>query len=366
MAAKKISVDTVLELFRELPASSKVSALTALGTSSSLLWAGSAAAGMWKVHQEVSSHRWFWEDHVISGLAKLNELGMLANPELYAPGFALFANGAQRYLHRSDWYSNKPIFPQTGQKLHRPSKIKNAPPLIYVALGDSAAQGVGCEDVQDSYVALFASYLRRATQRRVIVLNFSISGAIASTVVNTEIPQLLATGLTPDIITLDIGGNDVFSPEGQSTENFQKQMEIIVESLPAPALIAEVPPAKPLPADKRALEMNDIVINVVSQSNHILVPMRHLGDVPLWRTFMIRAEDGFHPNTDTYRQIAAEFVRKAEPLLQERGWWQASTADIIPELPDETEDNRSNLLNGLLKLKSTDKDDIPLSKEQPS
>lgn len=366
MAAKKISVDTVLELFRELPASSKVSALTALGTSSSLVWAGTTAAGMWKVHQEVSSHRWFWEDHVISGLAKLDELGMLANPVIYAPGFEMFSNGAQRYMHRSDWYSNKPIFPQTGQKLHRPSKIKNAPPLVYVALGDSAAQGVGCENVQDSYVALFASYLRRATQRRVIVLNFSISGAIASTVVNTQIPQLLATGLTPDIITLDIGGNDVFASEGQSTGDFQQQMEIILKSLPARGFISEVPPAKPLPADKRAIEMNDIVIQTVSESDHILVPMRHLGDVPLWRTLMIRAEDGFHPNTDTYRQIAAEFVRMAEPLLQERGWWQASTADIVPPLPDETEASRSNPLSGLLKLNSTEKDDVPPGEEQPS
>lgn len=366
MAAKKISVDTVLEPFRELPASSKVSALTALGTSSSLLWAGTAAAGMWKVHQEVSSHRWFWEDHVISGLAKLDELGLLKNSEIYAPSFEMFANGAQRYPHRSDWYSNKPIFPQTGQKLHRPSKIKNTPPLIYVALGDSAAQGVGCEDVRDSYVALFASYLRRATQRRVIVLNFSISGAIASTVVNTQIPQLLSTGLIPDIITLDIGGNDVFSAEGQSIDDFRQQMEIIVKSLPAPALISEVPPAKPLPADKRAQEMNDIVIHTVEQSDHILVPMRHLGDVPLWRTLMIRAEDGFHPNPDTYRQVAAEFARMTEPLLQKLGWWQASSADIIPPLSDETVENRSNFLSGLLKLKSTETDDPQLSENLSS
>ena len=192
-----------------------------------------------------------------------------------------------------------------------------------------------------------------------IVLNYSISGAVASTVVNAQIPQMLATGLTPDIITLDIGGNDVFSAEGQNPKNFQRQMEIIVESLPAPALISEVPPAKPLPADKRAIEMNDILTRVVSESDHILVPIRHLGDVPLWRTLMIRAEDGFHPNTDTYRQIAAEFVCMVEPLLQKRGWWQDSTADKIPPLPDETEDNRANLWSGLLKLKSADKGDIP-------
>ena len=81
---------------------------------------------------------------------------------------------------------------------------------------------------------------------------------------------------------------------------------------------------------------------------------------------MIRAEDGFHPNTDTYRQIAAEFVRVAEPLLQERGWWQDSTADIVPPLPDETEASRSNPLSGLLKLNSTEKDDVPPGEEQPS
>lgn len=354
MASKGINADKVLEMFRQLPTSSRVSVLTALGTSSTLLWAGNTAKGMWKVYQEVSNHRWFWEDHVVSGLAKLNTLGMLPNPEPYAPSLEMFNAGSQRYQHRSDWYSNKAIFPETRQTLKRPSKIKGAPPLVYVALGDSAAQGVGCKDVRDSYVALFASYLRRATRRRVILLNLSISGAISSTVINSELPQLLASGLKPDIMTLDIGGNDTFAAEGLSVEDFAKNLKIITQNLPSPTLICEVPGMKPLPADKRSFELNEALKAAIVDSPHTLVPVRHLSEVPIWRTLAIRAEDGFHPNHETYRLIAQEFVRSAEPFLQDRGWWDPQTADIIPPENPETVAENENRLGRLLRLRKTD------------
>lgn len=331
MELNKKSLEKVLELIKELPTSSKVTALAALGTSGTLIAAGNAAAGMWKVYQEVSAHRWFWEDHVTTGLAKLHELGVWEPSKALEPVLEMMRVGSLRHQKRSGWYSNKPLM-SPNETLQRPTKLKDVPPFVYVALGDSAAQGVGCEDVRDSYVALLASYLRRATRRRVIVLNLSISGAIASTVAGTELPRLLELGLKPDLITLDIGGNDTFSDEAEiPVEVFGKNLEIICRYLPVPTLIAEVPAVTPLPRDKRAVELNDALKTAVEASPHMVVPIRKLGEVPLWRILSIRAEDGFHPNVDGYRGAALEFARAAEPLLKERGIWQDTADDLYSE-----------------------------------
>ncbi|EEJ54184.1 GDSL-like protein [Mobiluncus mulieris 28-1] len=328
MELNKNTLEKVLELIKELPTSSKVSALAALGTSGTLIAAGHTAAGMWKVYQEVSAHRWFWEDHVITGLAKLRELGMWENPAGMNPAFDMLSVGALRHQKRSGWYSNKPLM-NPNLTLARPAKIEGAPPFIYVALGDSAAQGVGCEDVRDSYVALLASYLRRATRRRVIVLNLSISGAISSTVTGTELPRLLTLGVKPDLITLDIGGNDTFADDAEiPAELFEKNLEIICRYLPVPTLIAEVPAVTPLPRDRRAVELNEALKAAVEGSPHIVVPIRKLGEVPLWRILSIRAEDGFHPNVDGYRGAALEFARASETLLKERDLWQDTADDL--------------------------------------
>lgn len=329
MVRSTISSEKILELIKDLPTASKISAIAALGTSGTLLAAGNAAAGMWKVYQEVATHRWFWEDHITSGLAKLHQNGLVSNPEILRSSFEMYAASSMHYRKRSDWYSNKSLTDTSFQKLQRPSKIEGAPPFVYVALGDSAAQGVGCADVRDSYVALFASYLRRATRRRVILLNLSISGAIASTVITSQIPRLLSFGIKPDLITLDIGGNDTFYDAAEiSVEDFRKNLEIISRHLTVTTLIAEVPAEKPLPQDRRAQELNEALKEAVENSGHIIVPIRKLGEVPLWKTLAIRAEDGFHPNADSYRLTALEFALSAEPWLKERGIWQ-DTADIL-------------------------------------
>lgn len=327
MASKKNNLEKALGLIKELPAASKLSAFAALGSSSTLLAAGNAAAGVWKVYQEVSAHRWYWEDHVTTGLKKLAELGILPNPERFDTAFDMVQAGSLRYMKRSDWYSNWPLV-EGSEKLVKPRRIPDAPPFIYVALGDSAAQGVGVEDVRQSYVALFASYLRRATRRRVIVLNLSISGALVTTIANTQIPKLLSYGITPDLITLDIGGNDTFFAKKITVEDFLKNFQIVVNRLPVQTLIAEVPSASPLPQDARSQELNRIIIETVAPSAHVMVPVRKLGEVPPWKALSIRAGDGFHPNAQSYRLTALEFARTAQPLLKSRGLWQDS-ADVL-------------------------------------
>ena len=108
--------------------------------------------------------------------------------------------------------------------------------LTYVALGDSAAQGLGATTPARGYVGLLANIAEEVTGLSVRVLNLSVTGAKAQNVLDTQIPQLAR--LTPDLITLAVGGNDMRKYEASS---FEQTMGAIIRSLPPHALIADVP-----------------------------------------------------------------------------------------------------------------------------
>ena len=105
-----------------------------------------------------------------------------------------------------------------------------APPATYLALGDSVAAGVGASRPDLGYVPLVADALRSARQcgddGNLSCLrestNLSVSGATTTTLIASQLPaatsllQARNSNATPDddvrLITLTIGGNDVFQP----------------------------------------------------------------------------------------------------------------------------------------------------------
>ena len=70
--------------------------------------------------------------------------------------------------------------------------------IVYVALGDSTAQGIGASRPERGSVGLVAQRLRVATGRPVQVINLSVSGARVRDVVGDQLPKL--AGLAPDIV----------------------------------------------------------------------------------------------------------------------------------------------------------------------
>lgn len=81
--------------------------------------------------------------------------------------------------------------------------------LVYVALGDSAAQSIGASRPERGYVGLLAKRMREETGSPVLVVNLSRSGATVRDVLDTQFPRLLQ--LQPDIVTVAVGGNDIRS-----------------------------------------------------------------------------------------------------------------------------------------------------------
>jgi lysophospholipase L1-like esterase len=103
-------------------------------------------------------------------------------------------------------------------------------PAAYLALGDSVAVGVGATNPDNGYVALLHDTLEAARPCadtgalgcRIDLDNIAVSGATTTTLISGQLPGAVAlltdrrqTATPLDdvrLVTLDIGGNDVFTP----------------------------------------------------------------------------------------------------------------------------------------------------------
>jgi len=99
--------------------------------------------------------------------------------------------------------------------------------LVYVALGDSTAQGIGATRPEKGYVGLIADALEQKHGRPVHVVNLSKSGAKLSDCLRDQLPKL--TDIQADIITVGIGANDMSTWD---PESFRTDMDTLMTGLP--------------------------------------------------------------------------------------------------------------------------------------
>jgi acyl-CoA thioesterase-1 len=176
--------------------------------------------------------------------------------------------------------------------------------ILYVAIGDSAAQGIGASEPKNSYVGVIADHLRSATGRTVRVVNLSVSGATVALAVADQLPRF--ERLLPDVVTVAIGANDIaaFDPA-----TFRAGIRRVFGALPAHAVVADLPYFY-LPWNERTVAVaNAIVREEAADAGLIVAPlhesMRRQG---LRGAFTQFAEDLFHPNDHGYRVWASAFL----------------------------------------------------------
>jgi acyl-CoA thioesterase-1 len=195
--------------------------------------------------------------------------------------------------------------------------------LLYVALGDSAAQGIGASRPDRGYVGLLARRISRRTGRRVRVVNLSVSGATTSLLVEKQLPRLAR--LEPDVVTVAIGANDMaaFDPR-----NFERSVRAMVDALPAHAIVADLPHFYIVPAERRVRLANPILRTIAAARGLAVAPlydtMRRQG---LWAVLTQFKDDYFHPNDIGYRVWAAAFHEAVDArcaALMQR--WSAAEA----------------------------------------
>ncbi len=183
--------------------------------------------------------------------------------------------------------------------------------LLYVAIGDSAAQGIGASRPDHSYVGFLVRFIQtRMPARRVRVANLGISGARVRLAIDEELPRLAR--LQPDVVTVCIGANDIASFDPR---RFSADIRELFAALPDHAIVADLPSFYFLPAERQVAIANAILRDAAAERGLTVVPLyRQTKRQGLWGVSRQFAGDLFHPNDRGYRVWARAF----EPAVQER------------------------------------------------
>jgi acyl-CoA thioesterase-1 len=182
--------------------------------------------------------------------------------------------------------------------------------VLYVALGASAALGLGASEPRRGYVGIVAAEIARVTGRRVRVRNLAIDGATCAVVLADELHRIPKAPAV--VCTIDVGANDIWSFD---PVRFRDEFDRICAALPAGSIVADLPSFSPLPITGRVRAANRIVHELVAAHGHVLAPLNATtargGPVIAIRN---AAGDLFHPNDRGHRVWAEAFL----PAVRDR------------------------------------------------
>jgi len=171
--------------------------------------------------------------------------------------------------------------------------------FIYVALGDSAAQGVGASRPNKGYVGLIADQIQQSTGKKVRVINLSKSGAKLQDALRDQVPLL--DQYKADLVTVEIGANDMGGYTSSNAGGFRKDYEKLLQSLPpGKSVVSDMPYFGGRPGwTSNSHLANTSIHQLAAQYN---VPVAPLFDkLAANQTPLIYASDFFHPSDRGYR-----------------------------------------------------------------
>ena len=188
--------------------------------------------------------------------------------------------------------------------------------LLYLALGDSAAQSIGASKPHRGYVGKIATHLRQTTGRSVRVVNLSVSGARLREALATQVPQLAS--LDPDVVTVAIGANDIPT---FNRVRFDKELRQLLDALPPHAIIGEVPCFFFGTAEKNARIANTLIHDAARERDLPVAPLyaatKRQGAARV--TFNQASADFFHPNDRGYSVWASAFLPLVDEVVHRQG-----------------------------------------------
>jgi acyl-CoA thioesterase-1 len=201
--------------------------------------------------------------------------------------------------------------------------------LLYVAMGDSAAQGIGASRPDHSYVGVLARLIRDTTGRSVRVVNLSVSGATTALAVQDQLPRLVK--YRPDVMTVAIGANDIAKWD---LEGFERNLRTILDAVPPHALVADLPFFYFPHNERKVAIANDILRRLAGERGLTVVRLhRETRLRGFRRMFTHFANDWFHPNDHGYRVWADAFRPALLASLAERFPTEGESTDATAEVP---------------------------------
>ncbi|WP_439564422.1 SGNH/GDSL hydrolase family protein [Microcella sp.] len=187
--------------------------------------------------------------------------------------------------------------------------------LLYVAVGDSAAQGVGARDLDASYVGLLAARLQRHTGRTVRIVNLSRYGARLGDALEQQLPELAE--LKPDLVTVAIGANDMVNFDAG---RFADEYTRLIAGLPEHAIVADLPCFHFGDRELDAVIASRMIADLVHDRGMAFAPLHRVTEKRRgWGSWPEFTWDQFHPSALGYRVWESAFAAAVNRRAREVG-----------------------------------------------
>lgn len=182
--------------------------------------------------------------------------------------------------------------------------------MVYVALGDSAAQGIGATSPNRGYVGQVAKRLEAQSGKSVQVINLSKTGAKMADYLTEQAPKLQK--LHPDIVTIEIGANDIAV---FNAKTFRAQFKQVLTTLPDGTYVANMPLFNSRPKLTPKAKEASVIIEQELQTYPKLHFVNLEKQTSEHQSIFGFAPDFFHPNNLGYKNWTNAFwleISKAE------------------------------------------------------
>lgn len=187
-------------------------------------------------------------------------------------------------------------YAEDWEQHNREAALSTGP--LWVALGDSMAQGVGASAYDRGWVGQLAATL---PDHR--LMNLSVYGGRVADILERQIPAMESLGAPPDLVTVVIGSNDLISKKLRPA--LPSALDEMLRRLPRGSIVGTQPGGQ-----SGALQFNRQV-DEAAAAGHVRIAEFRDPRMRSWRGKL--SADHFHPNDRGYAgmaEIMAEAVAR--------------------------------------------------------
>lgn len=186
-------------------------------------------------------------------------------------------------------------------------KAKEPGEITYLALGDSAAQGIGATSPSRGYVGLVGARLQKLTNKSVRIINLSVSGAKMDDYLKDQATHI--NTIKADLVTIEIGANDVATFD---SDKYRSDFKKVLSTLPEGAYIANMPLFNSRPSSSKKAKQASLIIQEELRAfpnlNFVNLEKQTADNQSIFGF----APDLFHPNNLSYKNWADAFWVKIQ------------------------------------------------------
>lgn len=185
--------------------------------------------------------------------------------------------------------------------------------LTYLALGDSTAQAIGATSPSKGYVGLIAKRIEQKTDKKVHIINISVTGAKVEDALKLQIPQIENLKIKPDIVTIEIGANNL---KNFDEKKFEDDFSTLLKLLPPNTYVSDMPyfgSGRERGLEPVAIKASGIINRLLKNTDKRMVPLYETTKTK--DSWNVHSIDLFHPSNSGYKNWADAFWSSIEPNL---------------------------------------------------